>query len=135
MLRTDFDMLLLMGPSIAARRSLRFLRLCSPGILFVSCAAFGATRCCAQDVAEAARQERLQKESRQKKSKHVYTEEDLKRAQILTPEDRAQAEAKKNQTTPPSAAKSAEAVHAQALPPHPPLRHVAPRFPNPRKPA
>jgi len=134
MLRTDFDMLLLMGPSIAARRSLRFLRLCSPGILFVSCAAFGATRCCAQDVAEAARQERVQKESRQKKSKHVYTEEDLKRAQILTPEDRAQAEAKKNQTTPPSAAKSAEAVDAQSLPPDAPLGDVARRFRKQKEP-
>jgi len=40
----------------------------------------------AQDVAEAARQERAQNESKQKKSKHVYTEQELKRAQILTPE-------------------------------------------------
>lgn len=128
MLRTDLDTPLLMGPSTAARLSHRFLRLCSPGILFVSCAVFGATQCSAQDVANAARQERSQKESKQKKSKHVYTEQDLKRAQILTPEDRAQVEAKKNETAPPSAEKSQEAVDAQSLPPDAPLGDVARRF-------
>src|SRR5438445_13494218 len=97
MLRTDLDTPVLMGSSTAVRLSLRLLRLCSPGALFVSCAVFGATQCSAQDVAEAARQERAQKESKQKKSKHVYTEQDLKRDQILTPEDRAQVEEKKNQ--------------------------------------
>ncbi len=117
-----------MGPSTAARLSFRFLRICSPGILFVSCAAFGAAQCFAQDVAEAARQERAQKESQQKKSKHVYTEQDLKRPQILTPEDRAQVEAKKNQAVPPAGEKSAEAVDAQSLPADVPLGDVARRF-------
>ncbi len=117
-----------MGPSTAVRLSLRLLRLCSPGFLFVTCAVFGATQCSAQDVAEAARQERAQKESKQKKSKHVYTEQDLKRDQILTPEDRAQVEAKKNQTAPPSAEKSQDAVDAQSLPPDAPLGDVARRF-------
>lgn len=50
-----------------------------------------------QGVADAARQERARKESQHKKSKHVYTAEDLKRDHILTPEDRAQLEARKNQ--------------------------------------
>jgi nucleoid-associated protein YgaU len=50
-----------------------------------------------QGVADAARQERARKESRQKKPKHVYTAEDLKHQHILTPEDRAQLEARKNQ--------------------------------------
>jgi len=94
----------------------------------VSCAAFGASQCSAQDVAEAARQERAQKESKQKKSKHVYTEQELKRAQILTPEDRAQVEAKKNQPAPPSAEKPQEAVDAQSLSPDAPLGDVARRF-------
>ena len=94
----------------------------------MSCAAFGASQCSAQDVAEAARQERAQKESKQKKSKHVYTEQELKRAQILTPEDRAQVEAKKNQPAPPSTEKSQEAVDAQSLPPDAPLGDVARRF-------
>src|SRR6266852_1729541 len=115
MLGTERDKPLLMGPSTAARICLRCLRLCSPGILFVSCAVFGAAQCSAQDVAEAARHERAQKESRQKKSKHVYTEQDLKRAQILSPEDRAQVAAKKNQLAPPSAEKSQEALDAQSL--------------------
>jgi len=91
-------------------------------------AAFGATQCSAQDVAEAARQEHTQKESKQKKSKHVYTEQDLKRAQILTPEDRAQVEAKKNQPAPSSVEKSPEAVDAQSLAPDAPLGDVARRF-------
>jgi nucleoid-associated protein YgaU len=102
--------------------------LCFPGIIFVSCAVFGATQCCAQDVAEAARQERAQKEGKQKKSKHVYTEQDLKRDQILTPEDRAQVQAKKNQLAAPSAEKSQEAVDAQSLPLDAPLGDVARRF-------
>src|SRR5258708_1566835 len=130
MLRTDLDTPLLMGPSTAAKLSRRCFCLCFPGILFVSCAVFGATQCSAQDVAEAARQERSQKESKQKKSKHVYTEQDLMRAQILTPEDRAQVEAKKNQPAPPAAEKSQEAIDAQSLPADHSLGDVAPRFPK-----
>lgn len=128
MLRTDLDTPLVTGPSTAARLSRRCLSVCFPGIVFVSCAVFGATQCSAQDVAEAARQERAQKESKQKKSKHVYTEQDLKRDQILTPEDRAQVEAKKNQLAPPSAEKSQEGVDAQSLSPDAPLGDVARRF-------
>ncbi len=128
MLRTDLDTLLSMGPSTAVRLSRRCVRLCFPGFLFVYCAGFGALQCSAQDLAEAARQERAQKESKQKKSKHVYTEQELKRAQILTPEDRAQVEAKKNQPAPPSAEKSTEAVDAQSLPGDAPLGDVARRF-------
>src|SRR5216683_6814533 len=128
MLRTDLDTPLLIGPSTAARLSHRCFCLCFPGILFIFCAVFGATQCSAQDVAEAARQERAQKESKQKKSKHVYTEQDLKRAQILTPEDRAQVEAKKNQTVPPSAKKFQEDVDAQSISPDAPLGDVARRF-------
>src|SRR5260370_13249714 len=128
MLRTDLDTLLSMGPSTAARLSHRCVRLCFPGFLFVSCAAFGASQCSAQDVAEAARQKRSQKESKQKKSKQVYTEQELKRAQILTPEDRAKVEAKKNQAVPAPAEKSGEAVDAQSLPADAPLGDVARRF-------
>jgi nucleoid-associated protein YgaU len=127
MLRTDLDTPLVTGPSTAARLSRRCLSLCFPGIVFVSCAVFGATQCSAQEVAEAARQERAQKESKQKKSKHVYTEQDLKRDQILTPEDRAQVEAKKNQLAAPSAEKAQEAVDARSLPPDAPLGDVARR--------
>ncbi|HXN93699.1 MAG TPA: LysM peptidoglycan-binding domain-containing protein [Candidatus Acidoferrales bacterium] len=128
MLRTGFDTPLVTGPSTAARLSRRCLSFCFPGIVLVSCAVFGATQCSAQDVAEAARQERAQKESKQKKSKHVYTEQDLKRERILTPEDRAQVEAKKNQLAAPAAEKAPEAVDAQSLSPDAPLGDVARHF-------
>jgi nucleoid-associated protein YgaU len=77
-------------------------RFAAPAILFLSFATFGANISRAQDqqsqsVAEAARQERARKQEQQKSAKHVYTEEDLKHPNILTPEDRAQIEAKKNE--------------------------------------
>jgi nucleoid-associated protein YgaU len=95
-------------------------RYCVPALLIFSFAAFGTAPSFAQGrqdqaqdqtqsqkedqkdqrVAETARQERARKQSRQKKSKHVYTAEDLKRDHILTPEDRAQLEARKNQQPP-----------------------------------
>lgn len=50
-------------------------------------------------VAEAARQERARKQNQQKKTRHVYTAEDLDRERILTPEDRAEFEARKSQQT------------------------------------
>jgi nucleoid-associated protein YgaU len=117
-----------MSPTTAVRRSLRSLNLCFPGILLFSCAIFVTTECHAQDVADAAKQERARKESQQKKSKHVYTEEDFERAQILTPEDRAQIEARKNEPAPPAAEKSQEALDANALPADAPLGDVARRF-------
>jgi len=73
-----------------------------PAILFLTCAMFGASISRAQDqqdqsVAEAARQEQARKQELQKRAKHVYTEEDLKHPNILTPEDRTQVEAKRNE--------------------------------------
>ena len=124
----DLKMPVSVGLSLAVRRSSASLRFCLPGLLIFSFVMVGAARCSAQDVAEAARQERTRKESKEKKSKHVYTEQDLKRAQILTPEDRAQVEAKKNQLAPPPAEKSTEAVEAQSLPPDASLGDVARRF-------
>jgi nucleoid-associated protein YgaU len=47
-------------------------------------------------VAEAARQEKARKAAQQKKESHVYTNEDLKQSQILTPRDRSRVEARKN---------------------------------------
>ncbi|OLD83445.1 MAG: hypothetical protein AUF67_00945 [Acidobacteria bacterium 13_1_20CM_58_21] len=116
-----------MGRSSALGRSWASLRLCLTGLLIFSCVMIGVAPCSAQDVAAAARQQRTQKESEQKKSKHVYTEQDLRRARILTPEDRAQLEARKNQAAPPLAEKSQEA-DAQSLPPDAPLGDVARRF-------
>src|SRR6266851_6806042 len=117
MLRTDLEKPLLTGPSITAGSPSRFVRLTCSGILVISCTIFGFSQCYAQDVAEAARQEQARKTSQQKKTKHVYTDEDLKRAQILTPEDRAQVEARKNQQPLPAEDQSQDSVDAQALPP------------------
>src|SRR5437899_10061486 len=128
MQRTDLEIPALTALSLAARRSSCTRSMCFPAVLITASAIFGAAQCSAQDVAEAARHERTQKQSKQKKSKHIYTERDLKRAQILTPEDRAQVEAKKNQTVPSPAEKSGDAVDAQSLSPDAPLGDVARRF-------
>src|SRR5437879_1078957 len=128
MQRTDLEIPALTALSLAARRSSSTRSICFPAVLITASAIFGAAQCSAQAVTEAARQERTQKQSKQKKSRHVYTERDLKRAQILTPEDRAQVEAKKNQTVPSPAEKSGDAVDAQSLSPDAPLGDVARRF-------
>src|SRR5216684_8772757 len=128
MLGTDLETPALTALSLPVKRSARVRSLYFPAILIACCAVFGVTQCSAQDVAEAARQERAQKESKQKKSKHVYTEQDLKRAQILTQEDRAHVEANKNQPAPPSSEKSQEAIDAQSLPADHSLGDVARRF-------
>ncbi|HEY4977819.1 MAG TPA: LysM peptidoglycan-binding domain-containing protein [Candidatus Acidoferrum sp.] len=59
---------------------------------------------CAQDgdAAEAARQEKASKAAQpRKQAPHVYTNDDLQRSQILTPEDRAPLEARKKNSVPP----------------------------------
>jgi nucleoid-associated protein YgaU len=54
------------------------------------------------DVAEAARQAKARKAAQaQKPAPHVYTNDDLQRSQILTPEDRAPIEAGKKNSVPP----------------------------------
>jgi nucleoid-associated protein YgaU len=123
----------------ATRPLAGLLRFCLPGVLIFSCATLLATKSYAQDqdVAEAARQERARKEAQQKKSKHVYTAEDLKRDHILTKEDQAQLDAKKNQPAPTAAPKPGDAVDgstvakqedAQPLPADAPLGDVARRY-------
>ncbi len=134
MLRTDLDTSASTGLSVAVSPVHGYLRPCLPVILIFSCLVFGAPRCTAQDVAEAARQERTRKESQQKKTKHVYTDQDLKRAQILTPEDRAQVEARKNQPTSPASQKPQEAMDAQSLPADAPLGDVARHFRKQKQP-
>lgn len=94
-------------------------------ILFLSCTFLSITNCQAQDVAEAARQERARKENQQKPSKHVYTEEDLRRSHILTPEDSARVEAKKRGQAPPVVEEPAESIDAQSAPQQFPLGDIA----------
>ena len=128
MLRTDLEKPLLTDPSMTTGSSHRFVRLTCSGILVISCTIFGFSQCYAQDVAEAARQEQARKTNQQKKAKHVYTDEDLKRAQILTPEDRAQIEAMKNQQSLPAEDQPPDSLDAQALPPDVSLGEVARRY-------
>ncbi len=112
----DLDALARISRLIAAKSPFGSLRRCVPCVLFFPFAFAGAAVCHAQsqptqeqaqaqdraqiqqdqNVAEAARQERTRKQNQQRKTKHVYTAEDLKREHILTPEDRAELEARKN---------------------------------------
>ena len=75
-----------LGPSCEWRRAI----LC--GVVFL-CGCGVQAR--GQDVADAARQEKARKADEQKSPKHVYTEDDLKRSVILTPDDQARVEARK----------------------------------------
>jgi nucleoid-associated protein YgaU len=71
------------------------------------------TKVAAQDVAEAAREQQTKKSQKPASHHHVYTEEDLKRARILTPEDQKQVAVRKQNA---SAATSEQAA-APAAPP------------------
>ncbi len=67
-------------------------------ILFAMVVAFVCvTQAHGQTVAEAPRQEKEHKAAEPNPPQHVYTEEDLKRQVILTPEDQARVEARKQQ--------------------------------------
>ena len=91
------------------------------------CAVLGAAQAHAQDVAEAARQARERKAAQENSPHHVYTDDELQRAKILTPDDRsraiaartAPAELQKQETTQPQQAEQS----AQA--PTPSLGEVA----------
>jgi len=126
---TDFEDSNSKGPRFTALGKLSH---CYPffvfAILLVSCTLFGTTNCRAQDLAEAARQERARKENQQKPPKHVYTEEDLRHSRILTPEDSERVEAKKKGQAPPAAEKPAEAIEAQSAPQSLPLGDIARQF-------
>ncbi|MEQ1354045.1 MAG: LysM peptidoglycan-binding domain-containing protein, partial [Candidatus Acidiferrum sp.] len=89
-------------------------RLHAGAILFAACAFSASAPVWAQDVAEAARLEQARKD-KQAKKKHVYTEEDLKRARILTREDRELLDAKKREQPVPGPATPAADMDAQAL--------------------
>jgi len=86
-----------------------------------------------QDVAEAARQARARK---QQSAKHVYTNEDMRRGKILTPEDASRAEAAnhKNPSAPaPAAPPNVQALDANSATPQEPLGDVARRYRNAKK--
>jgi nucleoid-associated protein YgaU len=98
-------------------------RLRTRAILFAACAIAAGAPVWAQDVAEVARQAQARKHQQTKHKKHVYTEEDLKRARILTREDQELLAAKKRDAVVPGV-EAATNLDAQALE-HLPLGDVA----------
>jgi nucleoid-associated protein YgaU len=122
---TDLEDLNSMGPRYTDfGKLLHCYRFSAFAFLFLFC----ITNCQAQGLAEAARQERARKDNKQKPGKHVYTEEDLRHARILTPEDSSRVEAKKRGQAPPAAEKPAEAIEAQSAPQQLPLGDIARQF-------
>jgi nucleoid-associated protein YgaU len=89
-------------------------RLHAGAILFAACAIAAGAPVWAQDVAEAARQAQAHKHHQAKHKKHVYTEEDLKRAQILTREDQELLVTKNRDAILPGA-EAATILDAQAM--------------------
>ena len=82
-------------------------RLHASAVLLAICAFSAGAPVWAQDVAEAARQEQARKDKQAAAhQKHVYTEEDLKRARILTREDRESLDAKKREQVIPEPLRS-----------------------------
>jgi nucleoid-associated protein YgaU len=82
-------------PDLSRRRTLR----CGAAALALALSLLGAlgvrAQEPAQDAAEAARQEKARKTAQAKRGNHIYTNDDLKRAHILTPEQQARIEARK----------------------------------------
>jgi nucleoid-associated protein YgaU len=110
---------------VSLRKPLR----CGFTVLLCSCLLFGAAQCRAQetqDAAEAARQERTRKEQ-EKQPKHVYTEEDLGRAKILTPDDEARFAAQRRQLLAPPELQQAPLDASTDLP-QLPLGDIARRY-------
>lgn len=107
------------GPSFRTRRTV----FCGVLVLL-----FSTTLTHGQDVAEAARQEQARKTAQPKASRHVYTDEDLKRQNILTPEDQARVEARKKQSQPAPAEENAERLPKVTEPQPESLGEVARRY-------
>ena len=117
-------------PHMHAPVSLRKPLRCGFTIVICSCLFFGAAQCRAQssqDVAEAARQERVRKEQT-KKQKHVYTDEDLRRAKILTPDDEASVEAGRKEQPALNPEQTEAPLDANAELPQLPLGDIARRY-------
>jgi nucleoid-associated protein YgaU len=98
-------------------------RLHAGAMLLAACAIAAGAPMWAQDVAEVARQAQARKHQQTKHKKHVYTEEDLKHARILTREDQELLAAKKRDAAVPGA-EAATYLDAQSLE-HLPLGDVA----------
>jgi nucleoid-associated protein YgaU len=82
-----------------------------------------------QDVAEAARKERARKAAAaQQKESHVYTNDDLKQSKILTDEDQARVDARKNDPANPVNAPAMPSFDAENSPAPDSLGEVARRY-------
>jgi nucleoid-associated protein YgaU len=130
---TNTDLSSSSKPHLHRRVSLRQPLRCGFTIVLCSCLFFGARQCRAQDsqdVAEAARQERARKEQQAKNQKHVYTDEDLRRAKILTPEDEAVVEAKRKQQPAPTEEQAQAPIDANTGLAQLPLGDIARRYRN-----
>lgn len=90
-------------------------RLQVSAMLLAACAFSSGAPVWAQDVAEAARQAQAAKDKQGAGLKHVYTDEDLKRKKILTPEDRELLDAKKREQAIPGSEVAPTDLDAQAL--------------------
>jgi hypothetical protein len=91
-------------------------RLHAGAILIAACAIAAGAPMWAQDVAEVARQAQTRKHQQTKHKKHVYTEEDLKRARILTREDQELVAAKRHDAVAPGATSTLDAQALEHLP-------------------
>lgn len=83
------------------------------GASVLAAALFWASASYGQSLGEIARQERERRKQEPRQSTYVYTNEDLKRAQILVPEDRERVLARRNESAPEI---QARAVEIPALP-------------------
>lgn len=111
-------------PTLGLRHHWRRVLLVAPLCVF-----FYSSYSPAQDVAEAARQERARKAEQEQKSPHVYTDEDLKRETILTPQDQAKAEARKKPKPPSSnGPENAETLPLNPMAPSESLGEIARRY-------
>jgi LysM repeat protein len=100
-----------------------------PGIVLFCLLApfFLHTNVVAQDVAEAARQQQAHKSQQPVAPHHVYTEDDLKRPRILTPEDQDRVEARRKDSPAP-AAPNTTSLDAEMNPPSESLGEIARRY-------
>ena len=87
--------------------------------------ALGVTPSLAQSVADIARQERERQKNLPRPSKHIYTNDDLQRSQILVPEDRGQIEADASDPSPVLDAEPGNATSESILKKEIPLGDVA----------
>ena len=111
--------------TVVSRRSLHFATVL---VLFLAPACVSAQ---SQDPAEAARQEKARKAAAakdEKKDTHVYTNEDLQRSQILTPEDHGRVAARKKDQSIPPGSQPTDTLDAAAAKTSESLGEVARRY-------